>query len=135
MDSELTKEIKELQENGLKTNPLRLEYEEKVHELSKLKYELFQSGLRVEEIARILHGKRRELGKIYKDAAPPLFREYILYATEQRYGDPLGPDFDALRKKKTAEQIIESSTRPIEDLNNRLTVDGFVRWYKEFYNA
>ena len=65
MDSELTKEIKELQENGLKTNPLRLEYEEKVHELSRLKDELFQSGLRVEEIARILHGKRRELGKIY----------------------------------------------------------------------
>ena len=135
MDSELTKEIKELQENGLKTNPLRLEYEEKVHELSKLKYELFQSGLEVEEIARILHGKRRELGKIYKDAAPPLFREYIFYATEQRYGDPLGPDFQALRKKKTAEQISESSTRPIEDLNNRLTVDGFVRWYKEFYNT
>lgn len=135
MDSELTKEIKELQENGLKTNPLRLEYEEKVHELSRLKDELFQSGLRVEEIARILHGKRRELGKIYKDAAPPLFREYILYATEQRYGDPLGPDFEALRKKKTAEQIIESSIRPIEDLNNRLTVDGFVRWYKEFYNT
>ena len=135
MDSELTKEIKELQENGLKTNPLRLEYEEKVHELSRLKDELFQSGLRVEEIARILHGKRRELGKIYKDAAPPLFREYILYATEQRYGDPLGPDFEALRKNKTAEQIIESSTRPIEDLNNRLTVDGFVRWYKEFYNT
>ena len=135
MDSELTKEIKELQENGLKTNPLRLEYEEKVHELSKLKYELFQSGLEVEEIARILHGKRRELGIIYKDAAPPLFREYIFYATEQRYGDPLGPDFQALRKKKTAEQISESSTRPIEDLNNRLTVDGFVRWYKEFYNT
>ena len=135
MDSELTKEIKELQENGLKTNPLRLEYEEKVHELSKLKYELFQSGLEVEEIARILHGKRRELGIIYKDAAPPLFREYIFYATEQRYGDPLGPDFEALRKKKPAEQIIESSTRPIEDLNNRLTVDGFVRWYKEFYNT
>ena len=87
----------------------------------------------LEEAAQILHGRRRELGKIYKDAAPPLFREYIFYATEKKYGDPLGPDYETLRKRKTPEQIIESSARPIEDLDNRLTVEGFAQWFYDVY--
>jgi len=86
-----------------------------------------------ENIAKILHERRRELGKIYKDAAPPLFREYILYATEKKYGDPLGPDYESLKKRKTAEEIIESATRPIEDLNNRLTIEGFAEWFRQTY--
>ena len=70
---------------------------------------------------------------IYKDSAPPLFLEYIWYATAQKYGDPLGPDYESLRSRKTLEQIIESASRPIEDLNNRLTLDGFKRWFEEQY--
>ena len=31
-----------------------------------------------------------------------------------------------LREKKTCKQIIESASRPIEDLDNRLTLDGFL---------
>ena len=30
-------------------------------------------------------------------------------------------------------QIIESATRPIEDLNNRLTLDGFKDWFDDVY--
>lgn len=132
---EFEKELRQLKEDGLAHNPLRREYEEAVCALSSLREELLQSEADVEQIARILHGKRRELGKIYKDAAPPLFREYIFYATKRKYGDPLGPDYETLRKKKTARQIIDSSTRPIEDLSNRLTIDGFIRWYEEIYHT
>lgn len=43
---------------------------------------------------------------------------------------PLGPTYEMLREKKTCKQIIESASRPIEDLDNRLTLDGFQQWYK-----
>jgi len=133
MEAQFKKEMRELKENGLKTNPLRLEYERKVAELSKMRDDLFGDGRAIEDIARSLHERRRELGRIYKDAAPPLFREYILYATEKKYGDPLGPDYESLRLRKTSEQIIESATRPIDDLDKRLTTDGFETWFYEVY--
>jgi len=133
MKDEFEKELAELKANGLKTNPLRLEYEQKVRELAELRDSLFCKDHTTEEIAQILHSRRRELGVIYKDSAPPLFREYIWYATAQKYGDPLGPDYESLRSRKTPEEIIESASRPIDDLNNRLTLDGFERWFHDVY--
>ena len=133
MEAKFKKELEELERNGLKANPLRLEYEEKVRGLSCLKEQLLQSGCSVEQAARFLHGRRRELGEQYKNAASPLFREYIFYVTEKKYGDPLGPDYETLRKQKSAGQIVESATRPIRDLDDRLTIAGFIRWYHEIY--
>lgn len=130
MNAEFERELKLLQEEGLKNSPLRREYEQKVRELAAYRESLLGEGKPVSEVARLLHEKRRELGRIYKDAAPPLFREYILYATEKKYGDPLGPDYESLCKRKTAEEIIESATRPIENLDNRLTYEGFIQWYR-----
>lgn len=54
-----------------------------------------------EQIVRVMHNRRRELGRQFKEAAPPLFREYIYAATAAKYGDPLGPTFEMLREKKT----------------------------------
>ena len=51
MDEEFLKELKLLQENGLKDSPLRLEYEEKVRKLKELKTELRSKGLPEKEIA------------------------------------------------------------------------------------
>ena len=133
MKDQFEKEYNELKVNGLKNNPLRLEYEQKVRELSAVRDRLLAEGHTLEAVARMLHSRRRELGVIYKDSAPPLFREYIWYATAQKYGDPLGPDYESLRSRKTPEQIIESASRPIDDLNNRLTIDGFKRWFEEAY--
>ena len=84
-----------------------------------------------EQIARTLHEERRELGRLYKQAAPPLFREYIYYATAGKYGDPLGPGYETLRERKSPEEIIESASRPIADLGDRLSLEGFRRWYTE----
>jgi len=109
---------------GLKTSPLRLEYENKVHELRSIPEKLGAEGFSEDQIARVMHEKRRELGRQYKEAAPPLFREYIYEATEAKYSDPLGPTYEMLREKKTCKQIIESASRPIKDLDNRLTLEA-----------
>lgn len=121
-------------EKGLKDSPLRQEYEEKVHALKTVPAKLRAEGYSEEQIARYMHEQRRTLGMEYKEAAPPLFREYIYAATEQKYGDPLGPTFEMLRQTKTLVQIIASASRPIEDLDNRLTMDGFRKWYRESKN-
>ena len=134
LDEEFIEELKLLKGNGLKDSPLRLEYEEKVRNLKDLEKELRKQGLSEKEIAYTLHNKRREIGKIYKEAAPPLLQEYIYVATANKYGDPLGPTFEQLAERKTYVEIIESSSRPIEDLDNRLTVDGFIEWYKQKKN-
>mgnify|MGYP000591598730 CR=1 FL=1 len=57
--------------------------------------------------------------------------DYIYAATAAKYGDPLGPTFDMLRRMKSCREIIESASRPIENLDNRLTFDGFRAWYLE----
>ena len=91
--SQFEKELELLQSGGLKDSPLRQEYEENVRRLAQECEQLLAEGIPAEEAARRLHARHRQLGKEYKDAAPPLFREYILYATEKKYGDPLGPDY------------------------------------------
>lgn len=120
-----------LQQNGLKDSALRREYEQKVAALRALPPKLAAAGQSEAEIARTLHELRRELGRQYKLAAPPLFREYIYAATKARYGDPLGPTFEMLCKTKSYRQIIDSAARPIENLDNRLTLEGFRAWYEQ----
>ena len=57
--------------------------------------------------------------------------DYIYAATAAKYGDPLGPAYDMLRRTKNCREIIESASRPIENLDKRLTFDGFQAWYLE----
>ena len=122
-------ELAELKQLGLKDNPLRLAYENEVRALRGMPETIESEGCSEEQIARIMHRKRRELGRQYKDAAPPLFREYIFAATAAKYGDPLGPTYEMLRERKTDREIIDSASRPIENLDDRLTLDGFQRWF------
>ena len=119
-----------LEHFGVKDSALRHEYEEKVRALQDVPEKFRSEGCSEAEIARTMHEMRRDLGKEYKEAAPPLFREYIYAATAAKYGDPLGPTYDMLKAKKTDAQIIESASRPIRDLNDRLTLEGFKQWYE-----
>ena len=132
--TEYEMEIALIEKMGLKTSPLRLEYEKKVHELRRMPEKLKAEGYTEDQIARAMHEKRRELGRQYKEAAPPLFREYIYEATAKKYGDPLGSTYEILQEKKTCKQIIESASRPIEDLDKQLTLDGFQQWYMTHRN-
>ena len=127
--NEFENEVEQIKRLGIKNNSLRLAYEEKVRALKNVPQKLRAEGLSEEQIAREMQKLRRELGRQFKEAAPPLFREYIYAATAAKYGDPLGPTYEMLREKKTCEQIIESATRPIDDLDNRLTLEGFQTWY------
>lgn len=129
--SEFEQEVEQLIRAGIKSSSLRLAYEEKVKALKEVPQQLRSKGLSEEQIAQKMHTLRRELGRQYKEAAPPLFREYIYAATAAKYGDPLGPTYEMLREKKTCGQIIESATRPIDDLDDRLTLEGFQAWYKQ----
>ena len=129
--NEFENEINEILKTGIKNSALRLEYEEKVRALHDVLKKLRTDGLSEEQTAKEMHRMRRELGRQFKEAAPPLFREYIYAATAAKYGDPLGPSYDTLRKKKTCRQIIESAYRPIGNLDDRLTLEGFKAWYKQ----
>lgn len=131
--TEFEQEVALIREMGLKESPLRQEYEQRVAALHQLGNRLLASGKTEEQTARILHAERRELGRQYKQASPPLFREYIYAATAAKYGDPLGPTYEQLRRTKNCAQIISSASRPIENLDNRLTLDGFEQWYREHH--
>jgi len=128
---EFEREFAALGETGIKGSRLRREYEERVHALTKLSEELAREGLPEEQIARTLHEKRRALGADYKKAAPPLLREYIYDRTARKYGDPLGPSYEALRETKTDAEIIASASRPIRDLDERISPEDFARWFAE----
>ena len=86
-------EMAQLVEDGIKSNPLRLTYEAEVRALSSMPDQLRAEGYSEEQIARVMHNRRRELGRQFKEAAPPLFREYITLQlpqnTEIRWGRPL----------------------------------------------
>lgn len=112
-------------------HPLRMEYEACVKELKHEAEALLQAGHSLEDVARAVFHKRRDLGKRYKEAAPALVREYIYFATRNEYGDPLGPSFEQLRRSKSYEEIIASSSRPIKKLSARLSADGFTAWLEE----
>lgn len=130
--NEFEREIELIKSMGIKDSSLRLMYEEKVRALKDVPDKLRSEGMSEEQIAEKMHGLRREIGRQFKEAAPPLFRKYIYAATAAKYGDPLGPTYEMLRTKKTCRQIIESAARPIEDLDDRLTLEGFCTWYREF---
>ena len=132
---EYRKELELLKSEGIKNSPLRREYEMKVRDLRNVETRMLKDGYSRHEIAVELHRLRRVIGEEYKKAAPPLFREYIYWATECKYGDPLGPDYEMLRKTKSDEEIIASAVRPIADLDDRLTLDGFISWMAHTYHG
>ncbi len=66
MIDEFEQECRLLYEMGLKDSPLRLEYEEKVRDLSILREQMETEGKTKEQIALTMHERRRELGRLYK---------------------------------------------------------------------
>ena len=71
------------------------------------------AGASPEQIARALHAERRALGEQFKALTPADKLAEITQRNVQRYGNPLGPSVDWLRRQgKSWEQIIESASRP-----------------------
>jgi len=73
---------------------------------------------------------RRDLGVIYKNATPPLLREFILERNMKKYSDPLGSTFEYLVniRGRTLEQIAKSSSRVNQDIEAELA--PFESWLR-----
>src|SRR5690606_38755159 len=94
------------------TPALRAAYEAEVTGLSSIAGQMRSAGQSSENIARSLHGMRRELGIKYKSLTPDDMLQTIYQKNIQKYGDKLGPSVDYLRQQgKSWDDIIESATR------------------------
>lgn len=70
------------------------------------------SGASAEDVAKYAYGARNELKMKYREYTPPEMLDVIDARSLERYGNKVGPGFDDLVKKgKTFDKIIESSTR------------------------
>ena len=127
-EAEIKSIINDLQGDGLKNNPLRQEYENKVAGLKEYGEELLASGMSEEQVARTLNQAGRELGIKYKNATPQPLRDYIYEVNMGRYGDKLRPTYDWLVSEKGATnmEIINSSLRPNSNIDKLLF--GFEEW-------
>jgi len=94
------------------TPALRAAYEAEVKGLSAIAEQMKAAGKSSEEIARALHGLRRELGVKYKSLTPNKLLQEIYQRNIQKYGDKLGPSIEYLRNQgKSWDDIINSATR------------------------
>ncbi|WP_347067842.1 RHS repeat-associated core domain-containing protein [Flavobacterium sp. WV_118_3] len=102
--------------NTLGKGNLREQYTDAVSNLKNVAERLLKSGKSESSVAQKVHGMRRSLGELFKDATPEDLRSFIHKFNEKRYGDKLGPTYEALIKGgKTDAQIIESASRPLGD--------------------
>ena len=92
--------------------PLRQAYVNEVNNIVNVAEIAKKEGKNSEQIARIVHQLRREIGQKYKSLTPPEELVKITARNIDKYGDPLGPTIDYLRKQgKSWEDIIESASR------------------------
>lgn len=142
-DGEIERIITEIG-SSVKKHPLRIDYENEVVSLDKMKKLLEVEKLELKEIATKLHQARRDIGVKYKDLTPELLREYIYEMNKGRYkGDPLGGSFEFFYDRykydklkniiatdaEVYQKIISGATRPNEDINKLL--GGFKKWLEK----
>lgn len=92
---------------SVRDQPLRRAYEREVAQLAAQAAELERQGVPLDEIARTVHQRRRDIGIKYKDLTPAPLRERIYEINRQRYGDPLGPTFEFLVKNNTRDGVVD----------------------------
>ncbi|AOE49523.1 RHS repeat-associated core domain-containing protein [Kangiella sediminilitoris] len=92
---------------------IRVKYMKRVKDLKKIEGQLRRQGKSSKEIAKVLHRKRRAIGRLFKRLTDPKTRENAFRRNMDKYGDKWGPTIKYLRDRgKSWEEIIESSTRP-----------------------
>ncbi|WP_306360360.1 alpha/beta hydrolase [Nocardia sp. CC227C] len=92
---------------------LRQHYIAEVEGLQAYEDFLRAEGATEEEIARALQHERREIGEFYKGETPEPQASRIRARNLEKYGDPLGPTVEYLRRKGLSwAQIIDGSKRP-----------------------
>jgi len=106
-----------------RTVGIRIQYMKKVNELAPLARTLRTQGKSAEEIARIVHRKRRALGRLFKNVTDAKTRENVFARNLEKYGDKWGPTIDYLRQiGKSWEDIIESAARPNSSIQELIKI-------------
>jgi hypothetical protein len=91
---------------------LRQQYVDAVRGLRDRASALRQAGRSPEQIARTLHAERNALKVRIREASPKDAVRRFEQRNIEKYGNPLGPSIQQLRRAgKSWEQIIESATR------------------------
>ena len=95
----------------------------RVNQLAPLARQLRAQGESIEKIAKIVHRKRRALGRLFKNVTDSKTRENIFARNLERYGDKWGPTIKYLRDNgKSWEDIIESAARPNSSLQELIRI-------------
>jgi ferritin-like protein len=95
----------------------------RVNNLAVLAKKMRLEGNDSETIARTLHKKRRELGKLFKNLTNKKTRANIFARNLKKYGDKWGPTMAYLREKgKSWEDIISSASRANSSLEALLKI-------------
>ncbi|WP_413457885.1 hypothetical protein [Herbaspirillum huttiense] len=77
---------------------MRLEYEVAVKRIGDDIAAMRKAGKSEEEVARWANEQRRAIGKKFKDATDPDLREIIYRRNTKKFGDPLGPTYEDLKR-------------------------------------
>lgn len=77
---------------------MRLEYETAVRRIGEGVGEMRKAGASEAEIAKWAHQQRRDLGERFKNKTDPALRQIIYKRNQTKYGDPLGPTYDDLKR-------------------------------------
>lgn len=77
---------------------LRLEYEIAVRRISDGVNRMRKAGASEAEIAQWAHKQRRDLGERFKNKTEPELRKVIYKRNQAKYGDPLGPTYEDLKR-------------------------------------
>jgi AraC-like DNA-binding protein/mannose-6-phosphate isomerase-like protein (cupin superfamily) len=129
---ELKKELEILDNSGFSANPYRLAYLEKIRSLRELAKSLEEKGVSEEEIAKRLYAERRKYAEAYRTSLPPLMRAYTNEQSIRKYGNPIGPSYEQLMKKKRSlRKIIEGSWQPSDHLEEHFTIEQFLAWCRK----
>ncbi len=114
---------------------LRYDYVQEVEALEKEIPDLRAAGMNDESIAKLLHEKRRDIGKKFKEKTKPSLREKIFERNVTKYGDKWGPTIEYLRGQgKSWDEIIESSYHPegTDIIENRVSygLGWLLSWFR-----
>jgi hypothetical protein len=77
---------------------MRLEYEVAVKRIGDNITAMRKAGKSEEEIAKWANEERRSVGRKFKDATDPDLREIIYKRNTEKFGDPLGPSYEDLKR-------------------------------------
>lgn len=106
-----------------RTVGIRIQYMKRVNKLAPLVRQLRMQGKSAEEIAKIVHRKRRALGRLFKNVTDAQTKANTFARNIEKYGDKWGPTVKYLKERgRSWDSIIESASRPNTSLKELIKI-------------